>query len=128
MSKILTHSNTHRSSAHAPAAANEPTQYRTAEESGMQKDQHNTQSTTALLCKEASVDTLETNCLCCAAAGIIVLSSSTAEALTPHEKLREAATPGATLIAKTRPPAQPFVGCKPHLHGQLNVAQWEKEQ
>lgn len=76
----------------------------------MQKDQHNTQSTTALLRKETSVDTLETNSLCCAAAGIIASSSSTTEALIPHEKLREAATPNATLIAQNRPPAQPVVG------------------
>ena len=76
----------------------------------MQKDQHNTQSTTALLCKETSVDTPETNSLCCAAAGIIAPSSSTTEALIPHEKLREAATPNATLNAQNRPPAQPVVG------------------
>ena len=79
----------------------------------MQKDQHNTQSTTALLCKETSVDTLETNSLCCAAAGIIASSSSTTEALIPHEKLREAATPDATLIAQERPLAQPVVGYTP---------------
>jgi len=77
----------------------------------MQKDQHNTQSTTALLRNETSVDTLETNSLCCAAAaGIIAPASSTTEALIPHEKLREAATPNATLIAQNRPPAQPAVG------------------
>ncbi|OKP74860.1 hypothetical protein BTR19_01125 [Pseudomonas fluorescens] len=76
----------------------------------MQKDQHNTQLTTALLCEEASVDTLETNSLCCAAVGIIAPSYSTTEALIPHEKLREAATPNATLIAHSRPPAQPVVG------------------
>ncbi|MCK8667899.1 hypothetical protein M1M11_23735 [Pseudomonas azerbaijanoccidens] len=79
----------------------------------MQKEQNNTQSTTALLCKETSVDTPETNSLCCAAAGIIDPSSSTTEALIPHEKLREAATPNATLIAQNRPPAQPAVGYKP---------------
>ncbi|WP_259697571.1 hypothetical protein [Pseudomonas fluorescens] len=76
----------------------------------MQKDPHNTQSTTALLCKKTSVDTPETNSLCCAAAGIIAPSNSTTEALIPHEKLREAATPNATLIAQNRPPAQPAVG------------------
>ncbi|MGH8330711.1 MAG: hypothetical protein ACRER3_25745 [Pseudomonas fluorescens] len=110
MSENLTHSNIHCDTAHASPAAGEPTRNRTSEESGMQKDQHNTQSTTALLCEEVSVDTLETNSLCCAAAGIIAPLSSTTEALTPHEKLREAATPNATLIAQNRPPAQPAEG------------------
>lgn len=110
MSQICPQSNTHRNPAHAPSAADEPTRTRTSEESGTHKDQHNTQSTTALLRKETCVDTPETNSLCCAAAGIIAPSSSTTEALTPHEKLREAATPNATLIAQNRPPAQPAVG------------------
>ena len=110
MSQISIQSSIHHNPAHAPLAADESTRTRTSEESGMQKDQHNTQSTTALLRKETSVDTLETNCLCCAAAGIIAPSSSTTEALIPHEKLREAATPSATLIAQNRPPAQPAVG------------------
>lgn len=110
MSQICPQSNAHRNPAHATSAADEPTRTRSSEESGMQKDQHNTQSTTALLCKETSVDTPETNSLCCAAAGIIAPSSSTTEAHIPHEKLREAATPNATLIAQNRPPAQPAVG------------------
>jgi len=110
MSQICPQSNAHRTPAHVPPATDEPTRIRTSEESGMQKDQHNTQSTTALLCKETSVDTPETNSLCCAAAGIIAPSSSTTEAHIPHEKLREAATPNATLIAQNRPPAQPVVG------------------
>ena len=110
MSQISIQSSIHHNPAHAPLAADEPTRTRTSEESGMQKDQHNTQSTTALLRKETSVDTPETNSLCCAAAGIIAPSSSTTEALIPHEKLREAATPNATLIAQNRPPAQPAVG------------------
>lgn len=110
MSQICSQSNTHHDPAHASPAAEEPTRIRTSEKSGMQKDQHNTQSTTALLRKETSVDTTETNSLCCAAAGIIAPSSSTTEALIPHEKLREAATPNATLIAQNRPPAQPAVG------------------
>jgi len=75
-------------------------------------DQHDTQSTTALLSKETSGDTLETNSLCCAAAGIIAPSSSSTEALIPHEKLREAATPNATLNAQNRPPAQLAEGYK----------------
>jgi hypothetical protein len=106
MSQICTQSNTHRTPAHAPPAADEPTRTRTSEESGMQQEQHDTQSTTALLCERTSVDTPETNSLCCAAAGIIASASSTTEALIPHEKLREAATPNATLIAQNRPPAQ----------------------
>jgi len=110
MSQIGTQSDTHRNPAHASPAPDKPTRNRTSEESGMQKDQQNTQSPTALLREEASVDTLETNSLCCAAAGIIASSSSTTEALIPHEKLREAATPNATLTAQNRPPAQPVVG------------------
>ncbi|VVQ01009.1 hypothetical protein [Pseudomonas fluorescens] len=110
MNEILTHSNTHRDTAYASPAPDEPTRNRTSEKSGMQMDQHNTQSTTALLCEEVSVDTLETNSLCCEAAGIIAPSSSNTDALIPHEKLREAATPNATLIAQNRPPAQPAVG------------------
>ena len=78
----------------------------------MQKDQHDTRSPTALLREEASVDTLETNSLCCAAAGIIAPSSSTTEALIPHEKLREAVISNATLTAQNRPPAQPAQGYK----------------
>lgn len=112
MSEILTQTAPPRNPAHAPPAPDEPTCYRTSEESGIQKDQHNTQSTTALLRKEASVDTLETNSLCCVAAGIIAPFSSTTVALTPHEKLREAAAPDATLIAQNRLPAQPAEGYK----------------
>ncbi|UDI91177.1 hypothetical protein [Pseudomonas sp. IAC-BECa141] len=48
----------------------------------------------------------------CAAASIIASSRSTAEGLIPHEKLREAATPKATLIAQNRPPAQLVKGDK----------------
>ncbi|SDC95415.1 hypothetical protein SAMN04490189_1030 [Pseudomonas koreensis] len=112
MTENLTQPGNPRYTAHALPAADEPTRNQTSEESGMQKDRHNTQSTTALLCKETGVDTLETNSLCCEAAGIIASSSSTTEALIPHEKLREAATPNATLIAQNRPPAQPVVGYK----------------
>lgn len=110
MSQVRSQPHSHRNPAHASSAADEPTRNRTSEESGMQKDQHNTQSPTALLREEVSVDAPETNSLCCAAAGIIAPSSSTTEALIPHEKLREAATPNATLTAQNRPPAQPAVG------------------
>lgn len=112
MSEIRPQSSTHRNPANAPSATDAPTRTQISEESGMQMDQHDTQTTTALLRKETSVDTLETNSLCCAAAGIIAPSSSTTEALIPHEKLREAATPNATLNAQNRPPAQPAEGYK----------------
>ena len=86
----------------------------------MKMDQHTTQTSTALLCNASGVDTLETNSLCCAAAGITTHLSET-EALIPHEKLREAATPDATLIAQNRPPAQPVVG---HMQVQaITIAQ-----
>jgi hypothetical protein len=111
MSEILIHSGIHRSLAYAPPADAEPTSYRTSEESGMKKDQHNTQFTTALLRQETSVDALETKSRCCAAAGIIA-STSSSEMLRPHEKLREAATPDTTLTTQHRPPAQPMVGYK----------------
>jgi len=102
----------HRNTAHASPALDGPTRYRTSEESGMSMGQHTTQTSTALLSNASAVNTLETNSLCCAAAGIIAPLSATAEALISHEKLREAATPDATLIAQNRPPAQPVVGCK----------------
>lgn len=79
----------------------------------MKMDQNTTQTSTALLRNSTGVDTLETNSLCCAAAGIIAPLRATAEALIPHEKLRGAATPDATLIARSCPLAQPDVGCKP---------------
>jgi len=79
----------------------------------MKNHQDNTSALPALLRTAGSVDTLETNSLCCAAAGIIAPSSATAEALTPHEKLRGAALVDTTLTATERPPAQPVVGRKP---------------
>ncbi len=112
MSEIRPQSSNHRNPANAPSAADAPTRTQITEGSGMQMDQQDTQSTTALLRKEISVDTLEKKSLCCEAAGIIASSSSTTEALIPHEKLREAAAPNATLIAQKRPPAQPVVGGK----------------
>jgi hypothetical protein len=106
MSQISPKSNSNRNPAHAPPAADEPTRFKSSEQSGTQNHQRATNPQTALLRTEASVNTLETNRLCCAAAGIIAPSSSTTEALIPHKKLREAATPKATLIAQNRPPAQ----------------------
>ncbi|MBX8475377.1 hypothetical protein K5D38_11345 [Pseudomonas cichorii] len=67
------------------------------------------ESSTALLCCSTSVDAQKTNS-CCEAVGINALTSATAEALIPHEKLRRAATPDAPLFAQERPPAQPVVG------------------
>ncbi|SED79193.1 hypothetical protein SAMN04490185_4202 [Pseudomonas frederiksbergensis] len=107
MSQISNH---HRHTAHASPALDGPTRYRTPEQSGMKMDQHTTQTSTALLYNANGVDTPETNSLCCAAAGIIAPLCATAEVLIPHEKLREAAIPDATLIAQNRPPAQPVVG------------------
>ena len=109
MSQISNH---HRNTAHASPAPHGPTRYGTSEESGMKMDLHTTQAPTALLCNASGVDTLETNSLCCAAAGIVAPLSATAEALIPHEKLREAAAPDATLIAQNRTSAQPVVGYK----------------
>lgn len=103
MSETLIHSGIHRSLAYAPPADAEPTSYRTSEESGMKKGQHNTQFTTALLRQETSVDALETKSRCCAAAGIIA-STSSSEILRPHEKLRGAATPDTTLPLSTARP------------------------
>ncbi|WP_350614668.1 hypothetical protein [Pseudomonas sp. HY7a-MNA-CIBAN-0227] len=76
----------------------------------MKNQQDYTSDLPALLRAADSVDTLETNSLCCVAAGIIAPSSATAEALIPHEKLRGAALADATLNAQTRPLAQPAVG------------------
>ncbi|SEU03926.1 hypothetical protein SAMN03159512_04708 [Pseudomonas sp. NFR09] len=75
----------------------------------MKNQQDNTGALPALLRTAGSVDTLETNSICCAAAGIIAPSSATAEALIPHEKLRGAALADATLNAQKRPLAQPVV-------------------
>jgi len=77
----------------------------------MKNQQDNTSALPALLRNAGSVDTLETNSLCCTAAGIIAPPSATAEALIPHEKLRGAALADAMLNAQARPLAQPVVGC-----------------
>ena len=76
----------------------------------MKNIQNSTSALSALLRTTNGGDTLETNSLCCAAAGIIAPSSATAEALVPHEKLRGAALVDATLTAPERPLAQPVVG------------------
>ena len=76
----------------------------------MKQEQNNTQHQAALLRSASRVDVPVKNSLCCAAAGIIALPSSTAETLIPQEKLRGAAHPEATLIALDRPLAQPAEG------------------
>ena len=64
----------------------------------------------ASLREASSIDAQKTKSPCCEAAGIIHPLSSSAEALIPHDKLREAAPVDATLIAKNRPHAQPAEG------------------
>lgn len=76
----------------------------------MKNHQDNPDALPALLRAAGRVDTLETNSLCCAAAGIIDPSGATAEVLIPHEKLRGAAPSDATLTAPERPLAQPVLG------------------
>lgn len=85
----------------------------------MKKHQDNANALPALLRAAGVVDKLETNSLCCAAAGIIASSRATAEVLIPHEKLRRATLSDATLNAAGRPPAQPALGYKRFQH--LNV-------
>lgn len=86
----------------------------------MKNHQDNANTLPALLRPAGDVDTLETNSICCAAAGIIASSSATAEALIPHEKLRGAALADATLNAQVRPLAQPAVGYT-HALGNLDA-------
>ncbi len=55
---------------------------------------------------------LETYTLGTMAVGALMLTGAVDVQAIPHEKLREAATPDATLIAQNRPPAQPTEGYK----------------
>ena len=103
-----------------------PARYQKPEESGMPHAQPTAQAMTALLRNAASVDAQKTKSLCCVAAGITALTRSATEACIPHEKLREAATPGATLNAQEHPPAQPVVGYRPSPHSDER-AEYEKE-
>lgn len=80
----------------------------------MKQVQNHTPYQPALLRSASRVDAPVKNSLCCAAAGITALPSSTTEALIPHEKLRRAAHTEATLIAQHSPPAQPAQGYKAH--------------
>ena len=100
----------HNPMVHLAQATTAPTCYQVSEQCGVEMGRHSPDSPAALLRNDSSVDAPVTNSLCCAAAGIIDSVSATAEALIPHEKLRGAATPDATLIARKRPPAQPVVG------------------
>jgi hypothetical protein len=86
----------------------------------MKNNQDNTSALPALLRAAGGVDTLETNSLCCTAAGITAPLSATAEALVPHEKLRGAALADATLNAQERPLAQPAVGYT-HARGTIEL-------
>jgi len=88
----------------------------------MKNQQNNTGALSALLRTTNGGDTLETNSLCCAAAGIIAPTSANAEALIPHEKLRGAALADATLGAQERPLAQPAEGGKAICESSIAVA------
>lgn len=103
----------------------------------MKQEQNAPQTQSALLRSASWGDAPVNNSLCCAAAGITApfTATATADVLIPHEKLREAATPDATLIAQTRPPAQPVEGYKPLMRDQNaskqtagNAAQIEEEE
>ncbi|RML88518.1 hypothetical protein [Pseudomonas savastanoi] len=93
-----------------PEASAESTCNQASEESGSDRSQTYFQAQAALLRNRSRSNTQKTNSLCCIAAGITAVPSSTTEAPVPHEKLREADTHDATLIAQNRPPAQPVVG------------------
>ncbi|QXI30488.1 hypothetical protein [Pseudomonas vanderleydeniana] len=67
--------------------------------------QDTTKAQAALLRNDSGIATPITDCGC-EAASIIDPLSTTTEGLVPHEKLREAATPKASLIALDRSPAQ----------------------
>lgn len=88
----------------------------------MKNQQNSTSALSALLRAAESVDTPETNSLCCAAAGITKAFRATAGVLIPHTKLREAAPNDAPLNAQNRPPAQLVVGYT-HQTPQLHLYQ-----
>ncbi len=91
----------------------------------MKNHQDNANAQPALLRTAGSVNTLETNSLCCVAAGIIAPPSATAEALIPHEKLRGAALSDATLTTSQRSLAQPALGYT-HAFATIEVPQEKK--
>jgi hypothetical protein len=96
-----------RAELHQPPEADGPTGNQTSEEIGIKIQRKTIEASTALLGNVEVVDAQETKNLWCGAAGIIKPVSATAEALIPHEKLREAVPPDASLIAQSRLPAQP---------------------
>ncbi|MFG0862586.1 hypothetical protein [Pseudomonas sp. CJQ_13] len=98
------------SAASRPPIMGIPPQVLTPEGSGHATAQDSSEATPASLREFRVVDAQKTKSLCCEAAGIIPPISSPVEALIPHDKLREAPTADATLIAKNRPHAQPAVG------------------
>lgn len=108
-----------RAERHRSSAVEGPTGDQTSEESGIEVKHQPTETSTVLLCNVGMVDAQETKSLCCAAVGITKTLSATAEALVPHEKLREAVPPVATLIAQNCPPAQPAVGYTPPLSARF---------
>jgi hypothetical protein len=91
----------------------------------MKNHQENASALPALLRTDNGGATLETNSLCCAAAGITAPTSTTAEALAPHEKLRGAALADTTLKAQKCALAQLAFGEKALLRfdGQLHHCQ-----
>lgn len=95
---------------HSRPIAQASPQIQTPEGSGYAVAQAIRNAIPASLRDARSIDAQKTKSLCCEAAGIIHPLSSTAEALIPHDKLREAAPVDATLIAKNRPHAQPAEG------------------
>lgn len=112
-----------------------PIRHQKPEESGTPHAQPTAQAMTALLRNAASVDAQKTKSLCCAAAGITALARNTTEVRTPHEKLRGAARPGATLNAQNGPLAQLVEGYKVELGAwiylrntflQTNNVGWEE--
>lgn len=85
-------------------------QISTSEGSGHDVAQAIRDAIPASLRDKSRIDTQKTKSLCCEAAGIIHPLSSPVEALTHHDKLREAAPADAALIAKDHPHAQPAEG------------------
>ncbi|WP_285416558.1 hypothetical protein [Pseudomonas sp. efr-133-TYG-5] len=82
-----------------------PTHYRISEQSGEQS-RVRARMSTALLCNDTRVYTHEVDSLSCAAACINAFPQAATEASAPHQKLRQAAPPNATLNAEKRSPAQ----------------------
>lgn len=87
-----------------------PARYQKPEESGMPHAQPTAQTMTALPCNVSGVDARKTKSLWCVAAGITALACTATEVRIPHEKLRGATTPEATLNAQSGPLAQLVVG------------------